>query len=305
MPDRTTPSSYRGRFAPTPSGPLHLGSLLTALASYLEAKSRGGAWLVRIDDLDTARCRPEYADLILEQLREHGLSWDEAPRLQSQHLAQYREALDRLHAGRRVYACECTRAVLASSASPGPDGPVYPGTCARKSLGWEGRALRFSLPGGTMTMDDPWQGLLQRNLASEVGDFVLRRADGIYGYQLACAVDEHEQGITDVVRGADLIASSFRQRCLLCALGFRQPGYRHLPVLTGPDGRKLSKQNHAAPISAGTAAENLYRALHLLKQAPPAELQRAAVPAVIAWATQHWCSNAVPHESDIPAASAL
>ena len=272
---------YRGRFAPTPSGPLHLGSLLTALASWLDARSRGGAWLLRIDDLDRARCPKGTDTQILRQLEAHGLHWDEAPRYQARHVAEYRAAFEQLERDGRLYACTCSRAVLAQTSVPGPDDPVYAGTC--RDAARAGRAsARVRVGAGTLCFDDGTQGRQCRDLASEVGDFVVRRADGQYAYQLACAVDEHAQAITDVVRGADLLGSTFRQLWLMRELALPAPRYRHLPVLTDARGRKLSKQNHAVPVAADSAGANLRRCLRLLHQEDvdadaPAGILRAAV----------------------------
>ncbi|MGQ0587695.1 MAG: tRNA glutamyl-Q(34) synthetase GluQRS [Gammaproteobacteria bacterium] len=274
------PTAYRGRFAPTPSGPLHLGSLLAATASWLDARSRGGSWLLRIDDLDRARCPPGMDAQILRQLEAHGLRWDETPRYQSDHLDQYRDALAQLERRDFVYACTCSRAALKAASRRGPDDFVYPGAC--RDAQRTGRASRrLRLGDQALCFDDGWQGRQCRSLAAEVGDFVVRRADGQYAYQLACAVDEVRQGVTDVVRGADLLGSTFRQLRVLEMLGLPPPGYRHLPVLADARGRKLSKQNHAPAVAAGQALSNLRRCLRLMNQddmdaASPEELLRNA-----------------------------
>jgi glutamyl-Q tRNA(Asp) synthetase len=264
-------TNYRGRFAPTPSGPLHLGSLLTALASWLDARQRGGVWLLRIDDLDRARCPPGTDGVILRQLEAHALQWDEAPRYQSAHVAEYREALHRLERAQRLYACTCSRATLKQTALQGPEGPVYPGTC--RSAGYPlGRgSVRARVPDRELCFDDAWQGRQCRRLASEVGDFVVRRANGEIAYQLACAVDEPAQRISDVVRGADLLGSTFCQLWLQQELGQAPPRYAHLPVLIDARGRKLSKQNHAPPVDAREASANLRRCLRLLNQPDPGD----------------------------------
>lgn len=288
------PVPYRGRFAPTPSGPLHLGSLLTALASYLQARKANGRWLLRIDDLDSERSRPAHIDTILRQLEAHGLHWDEPPRLQSRHLPEYETALGQLHDLGLLYPCACTRAQLARDSLPGIDGPVYAGTCRDRAAMTEHVAWRLRVEAQTLLLQDPWQGSLRRELQADVGDFVLRRSDGQIGYQLACVVDEAAQGITEVVRGADLIGSSFRQRALQDLLHLPAPAYRHLPVLVDGEGRKLSKQNHARPIDAAHAADNLRYCLERLGQAPPAALHGAAADEVLRWALAHWNAAAVP-----------
>ncbi|ROH90905.1 tRNA glutamyl-Q(34) synthetase GluQRS [Stagnimonas aquatica] len=279
---------YRGRFAPTPSGPLHLGSLLTALTSWLRARQAGGRWLLRIDDLDRARCPPGASAVILRQLEAHGLHWDETPRLQSAHGAEYTAALERLQSQGRVYPCDCTRARLAAESRPGPDGPVYSGRCRSAPIGTGAAALRWRVPSGGVELQDPVQGRLWRDAESEIGDFVLRRGDGVCGYQLACVVDEQAQGITEVVRGADLIGSSLRQILLLGALGAPVPAYLHLPVLVAVDGRKLSKQNGAPALDEHSAGANLQRCLRALGGAPPVELERAAPQEILAWALREW-----------------
>ncbi|TAJ52892.1 MAG: tRNA glutamyl-Q(34) synthetase GluQRS [Nevskiaceae bacterium] len=282
-------AAYRGRFAPTPSGPLHLGSLLTALASWLRARQAGGGWLLRIDDLDQARCPPGAREMIFRQLEAHGLYWDGTPRIQSEHLQEYAAALEQLRAQGGVYPCSCTRARLAIESRPGPDGPVYSGRCrASPTDSAATNAFRWRVPGGRVVLDDPVQGQLWRDAESEIGDFVLRRSDGIYGYQLACVVDEQAQGITEVVRGADLIGSSLRQLLLLHALSLPVPAYVHLPVLATPDGRKLSKQNGAAALDERSASRNLLLCLRALGQEPPAALRGAATQEILDWALRHW-----------------
>jgi glutamyl-Q tRNA(Asp) synthetase len=287
-------AAYRGRFAPTSSGPLHLGSLLTALGSWLQARAAGGAWLLRIDDLDTERCRPGHAGTIQRQLEAHGLLWDEPPRLQSGHVAEYQAAFERLQALNLIYPCACTRTQLARDSLPGIDGPVYAGICRGQAVTANRPAWRLHVGTGELVLNDPWQGRLKRDLQGNIGDFVLKRADGQIGYQLACVVDEAAQGITEVVRGADLIGSSFRQLHLQSRLGLPSPAYRHLPVLAGRDGRKLSKQNHARPIDAAHAALHLYHCLELLNQAPPPELRGAAVEDLLRWGLEHWQPQAIP-----------
>jgi glutamyl-Q tRNA(Asp) synthetase len=283
--EHTPRPRYRGRFAPTPSGPLHLGSLLTAVASWLAARHAGGAWLLRIDDLDRARCPRGMDATILRQLEAHGLGWDEPPRYQSRALDDYRAALERLDRAGRLYACACTRAALKRDARAGPDGPVYAGTCRDAGHDARRHALRARLPDRELCVADALQGRQCRHLARDVGDFVVRRANGEFAYQLACAVDEHAQGITDVVRGADLLGSTFCQAWVQDELDLPVPRYAHLPVLVDARGRKLSKQNHAAPVEARSALANLRRCLALLNQpvpeaATPAELLAAAA---IAW----------------------
>jgi len=292
-PTSRPPARYRGRFAPTPSGPLHLGSLLTATASYLEAQVHHGQWLIRIDDLDRARCIPGADAEILRQLDQHGLHWDETPRYQHRHEEAYHAALTALQHQDLLYACQCTRAQLQHSSLSGPDGPVYAGTCRALRLPAQGRALRLRVPPGCQHFIDGWLGPQSRDLQRQIGDFTLRRTDGVIGYQLACSVDEHQQGITEVVRGADLLGSTFRQLQVMSALGHLPPRYRHLPILLDARGMKLSKQNHADPLDARQPGANLLRCLHWLGQQPPAELHSASPQEVLSWGATHWRSEAV------------
>ena len=288
---------YRGRFAPTPSGPLHLGSLVTAVASFLQARRCGGAWLLRIDDLDRARCPAGMADRILRQLEAHALLWDEAPRFQTAHVPHYRQALDVLQQQGLLYHCTCTRAALQAASRAGPDGPVYPGTCREREQ--PRGALRLRVGAGPLCIDDGWQGRQCRELADEVGDIVVQRADGLIAYQLACVVDEQAQGVTEVVRGIDLLGSTFQQRCIQSALGVIPPAYRHLPILVDERGRKLSKQNHAAPIDTRRASLNLCACLVLLNHEPPAALHRAPPAEILRWGVAHWDAARVPRTAQI------
>lgn len=284
----STANGYRGRFAPTPSGPLHLGSLMTALASWLDARAHGGAWLLRIDDLDSPRCVAGADAQICEQLERHGLNWDETPRYQSAHRDEYEAAVDVLRAQHRLYACRCTRAELAASGHPAPDGLVYAGTCRNAALTMNECALRFAVDNLTLRLADGVHGVLSRHLRDELGDFVVRRRDGIFGYHLACAVDEHAQRISDVVRGADLIGPTFAQLHLMQALSLPPPRYHHVPLMLDENGLKLSKQNHARPIDANRAGDNLLDCLIGLQQRPPVTLRGADSATVLDWARRHW-----------------
>lgn len=287
--------SYRGRFAPTPSGPLHAGSLMTALASWLDARKAGGAWLLRIDDLDSARCQQRHTDTILKQLEGHGLHWDEAPVYQSRQARHYRAALEQLQEAGHLYPCACTRAILKRDSRPGPDGPVYNGHCRALSgtVNAARAATRMRVPPQLITLNDGLQGSLERSTEKDIGDFVVRRADHVIGYQLACAVDEHNMRITDVVRGADLIGSTFCQWIVQDTLRLRVPAYHHLPLALDAQGRKLSKQNHSPSIKTHLASPNLFIALQGLGQQPPATLYREAPRTVLAWALIHWQPQAI------------
>src|SRR5262245_1633103 len=270
---------YIGRFAPSPSGPLHFGSLVAALASWLDARAAGGRWLVRIEDLDRPRVQPGAADEILRTLERLGLYWDGEVVFQSRRQRRYEEALARLG---DTYLCGCSRREIADSAlGLAADGAqVYPGTCrAGLAAGKSARALRIRVA-GTLAFRDRVQGTLSQDLEREVGDFVLRRADGQFAYQLAVVVDDAAQGISDVVRGADLLDSTPRQIYLQRLLGYAMPRYLHVPVAVDEKGDKLSKHTGARPIDR----EDLARALRFLGQPPSATLAeavRAWSPALI------------------------
>jgi Glutamyl- and glutaminyl-tRNA synthetases len=283
----------RGRFAPTPSGPLHLGSLYVALASWLSARSQGGRWLLRIDDLDPERCDRRHTDRILQQLERHGLHWDESPWLQSEHRDEHAALLAQLEGSETLYGCTCTRALLRRIAPPGPDGRVYPGHC-RGQPPTAGAALRLSLPDQRWRLDDPLRGPIERDLRREVGDPVLRRADGVPGYLLACVADDLALAVDEIVRGDDLCGSSLLQHWLLSRLGHRPPRYLHLPVLTDPSGRKLSKQNHADAVDEGRAAANLAHCLALLGQADIADAARRPATEVLEIALARWQPDRLP-----------
>ena len=286
---------YRGRFAPSPTGPLHFGSLIAAVGSYLDARANRGAWLVRIEDLDRPREAEGAADTILRTLEAYGFEWDEAVVRQSLRGPAYAAALERLQRDGRVFPCACTRQEIADSSLGGAREPVYPGTC-RNGLpaGRPARAIRARVDEEPIEFDDRVQGRIEQSLAREVGDFIVRRADGLYAYQLAVVVDDFEQGVTDVVRGADLLASTPRQILLQRRLSYPTPRYAHLPVAVNRNGEKLSKQTLAAPLSAAEAPRQLWKALRFLGQSPTKELDRASLSQVWAWARAHWYTGDVP-----------
>lgn len=239
-----------GRFAPSPTGPLHFGSLVAAVGSWLFARAVGGRWLVRIEDLDTARVVPGSEQEILEALRRYGLEWDGEVVRQSERTGLYDAALARLLARGLAYDCGCSRAEIERAASP-PVGaePVYPGTC-RNGLppGRTPRAIRFRAPDEVVAFDDIIAGRVEENVARKTGDFVIKRAGGAYAYQLAVVVDDAEQGVRQVVRGGDLLSSTARQIALQRALALPEPAYAHLPLIVGPDGSKLGKRDGALPL---------------------------------------------------------
>lgn len=257
-------SGYRGRFAPSPTGPLHAGSLVAALGSWLDARKNGGKWLLRIEDLDTPRCIPEATQQIQSQLLACGLSWDEEIVYQSQRQATYQRALECLNGMQCLYACTCSRQTITNSlAELGIDTPrnheiVYPGTCRpaylisnpTESIEASRKAWRIALPPNChIQFDDLALGHQSQDLNKEVGDFVIRRSDGLFTYQLAVVVDDAEQGITHIVRGQDLLSNTARQIYLQKILGYQRPEYLHLPLVLDENGEKLSKQTLATQIN--------------------------------------------------------
>ena len=245
-----------GRFAPSPTGPLHTGSLVAAVGSWLMAKSSGGRWLLRIDDLDRDRCRQQFEDDILRTLERFGLAWDGVITRQSDNTAAYAEAFEQLCKAGMVYPCGCSRAEIARSASaphPGEEIP-YPGTC-RSGLagGRQPRAWRLHTEDRTVSFDDLRHSSMTHNFATS-GDFVIKRAEGFFAYQLAVVVDDHLTGVNQVVRGDDLLDSTPRQVLLHQLLGWPRPQYCHLPLVTGPDGAKLSKRDNTVSLADGRVA---------------------------------------------------
>jgi glutamyl-Q tRNA(Asp) synthetase len=287
--------AYRGRFAPSPTGPLHAGSLVAALASALDAQQHGGEWQVRIEDLDNPRCSPHWATDILRGLTAHGFVWHGEPVYQSERHAIYQTALTQLEQAGHLYPCACSRREIADSSQRGIEGPVYPGTCHNGLDGRPARAWRLRVGNAvTIRFTDRLQGTQQQDLSQEVGDFVLHRSDGLIAYQLAVVVDDAEAGITDIVRGADLLASTPRQIHLQSLLGLPTPRYLHLPVLCNPAGEKLSKQSGATALDPELATRNLVAALDFLGQSPPDMLARQRVRDVWEWSRQHWRSENIP-----------
>mgnify|MGYP001317789163 CR=1 FL=1 len=277
---------YRGRFAPSPTGPLHFGSLVAALASYLEARQQQGEWLLRMEDLDTPRNMPGAADAILRSLEAFGFEWDGVVVYQSERHDLYAAALARLHEDGLVYPCGCTRKEIADSAIHGIEGA---GTC-RSGLppGKTARAWRIRAENRTIGFDDAIQGHVAQNLARNIGDFVLKRADGFYAYQLAVVVDDADQAITHVVRGADLLDSTPRQIYLQQVLGLPAMHYAHIPVVLNAQGEKLSKQTQAAAVDDLQPATQLWQALDFLQQSPPAAIRNAPLADIWQWADQNW-----------------
>lgn len=294
----------RHRFAPSPSGPLHFGSLIAAMGSYLQARSQGGEWLLRIEDSDTPRVVPGAAAAILRSLRCYGLHWDGEVLYQSRRLEAYRAALERLCQQGLAYPCTCSRREIAQAARLGLGGRIYPGWCRRQPRrpGRPG-ALRVRVDDRRICFQDAIQGSYCQRLESEVGDFVLCRADGIFTYQLAVVVDDAGQGITDIVRGSDLLDSTPRQIYLQRLLGVPTPRYSHLPVIVDARGFKLSKQTGATALDNERPVPVLLAALRFLGQDPPAALGYASVGEVWDWALAHWRLQRVPKRLSRTAAS--
>ncbi|SAK60802.1 glutamyl-Q tRNA(Asp) ligase [Caballeronia catudaia] len=284
---------YRGRFAPSPTGPLHAGSLVSALASFLDARAHGGSWIVRIEDVDAPRTVPGAADEILATLAHFGMHSDEPPVWQSERDAAYSAAFVRLQAAGFVYPCGCTRREIADSlvhAHARHATLAYPGTCRDGLHGKPARAWRLRVPDGdaaVVTFDDRWQGVQTQDLATEVGDFALKRADGLWAYQLAVVVDDADAGITHVVRGADLLDSTARQIYLQQCLEAPTPAYLHVPVINNDAGEKLSKQTGAAPLDRHAPLDALVQAarhLGIAVSSPAASLDTFYGAATAEWA---------------------
>ncbi len=280
-----------GRFAPSPTGPLHFGSLLTALASYCDARAAGGRWLVRIEDTDVPRSLPTATAHILQSLDAFGLEPDGPVWFQQARLAVYEQALQQLAEGHLVYGCACTRKQL-------PAQQPYPGHCRSAGLPLAGHAVRLRVPDQTLCFVDRLQGRQCENLSTTTGDFVLRRRDGIVSYQLAVVVDDAAQGVTHVVRGADLLDNTVRQIWLARCLGVAVPVYLHIPLAMNAQGQKLSKQNQAQALDLQQAPALLRQALCALGQPDPGP---GPVRALLSHAVRHWCVARIPAGLQLPA----
>jgi len=285
---------YVGRFAPSPTGPLHFGSLVAALASWLDARAVDGVWLLRMEDLDKPREQPGAADAILRQLEALGLTWDGPVSYQSAGArgARYREVLEVLRRSGVTYPCACTRREIADSTLAIDGARIYPGTCrAGLPPGKSAHTTRARTTTDAIRFVDRILGEYVQDIEREVGDFIVVRADALVAYQLAVVVDDADQGVTDVVRGADLIDSTARQILLQQRLGFATPRYAHVPVAVDATGEKLSKQTGAAPIDPAQRATALAQALRFLGQPPPIDLPPNDL---LPWAVAHWDIQRVP-----------
>jgi len=317
-PSRSPSPAPIGRFAPSPTGPLHLGSLVAALASYLDAKSQQGTWLVRMEDVDETRCKPEFVEDILRTLTVFGLHWDGDVMLQSQRKPAYAQALARLSAQAHTYGCVCSRKEIADSAESGIEGPVYPGTCRHRRIGrteYAGQvrniapaeAIRVLTHNEAIIFTDDVQGECSQRVESQIGDFIIRRRDGLFAYQLAVVVDDAAQGVTRVVRGADLIDSTARQIHLQQLLGMVTPRYLHIPVMTTTAGQKLSKQSLAESVvslAAGGTVEAVNRvliqALIFLGQSTVSLNESMPVASLLKRAASQWQITQIPAARALP-----
>jgi glutamyl-Q tRNA(Asp) synthetase len=288
-----TETAYRGRFAPSPTGKPHLGTLIAAVASYLQARVNDGDWLLRIEDVDTTRRVAGAEDAILRTLDRFGFEWDGEVVRQSSRSAIYQQALDRLQEDERLFPCTCSRRLLAQTTAE--QSGIYPGTCREQKLPFpHEHALRLRVPDLSIGFDDAVVGEFRQSLAGDCGDFVVRRRDGLYAYQLAVVVDDALQGVTEVVRGADLLDSTPRQIFLQQCLDFSQPAYAHVPLILDPEGRKLGKSEGAAELNPDRPAKSLYAALEHLGQQPPADLAHARIGDIWQWAIENWDIRKVP-----------
>ncbi len=278
--------SYIGRFAPSPTGPLHLGSLYAALASFLHARANQGQWLLRIDDIDHPREVAGATESIFNTLQSHGLQWDGDIDYQSQHLEQYQNIIDQLIANNLVYPCYCSRKFLLASGSS-----VYSGTCLHTILQDLPCSLRVKSTAVEISFNDELQGKQSHPFAKQYGDFIIRRKDQITAYQLAVVIDDHRQNITHVVRGYDLLDSTAKQIFLQNILAYKSPYYCHFPVIIDQYGNKLSKQKCAQAVSTDNPEKTLFHLLTLLQQNPPKQLQNTSVPTIIDWGIENWQSK--------------
>jgi glutamyl-Q tRNA(Asp) synthetase len=279
---------YIGRFAPSPTGPLHLGSLYAALASFLHARACQGQWLLRIDDIDNPRKVAGASESIIDTLQSFGLHWDGPIAYQSNRLENYQTIIEQLITQEQVYSCTCSRKTLSALNTH-----VYPRTCRHLKHQKPPYSLRLKSAEYEISFDDELQGSQKSNFAQEHGDFIIKRKDGITAYQLAVVIDDHLQNITHVVRGFDLLDSTPKQIALQNILGFKSPHYCHFPIIIDQQGNKLSKQSCAQAVSAETPQKTLFLLLELLQQNPPSQLKTASVQEIISWGIEHWHSESL------------
>ena len=293
------PARYVGRFAPSPTGPLHFGSLLAAVASYLQAKTNHGYWLLRVEDIDPPREQPGADKLILDLLESYGFEWDGPVTYQSSFTVRHEQLVQELLNSGLAYSCSCSRKDLAEFPR-GPLGIIYPGTC-RQGGTFDEAAIRIRTDNDPIEFEDALQGKQVQRLESESGDFIIKRRDGLIAYHLAVVVDDFEQGITEIVRGIDLLDSTPRQIRLQRAFGFPTPGYMHIAVAVNNEGQKLSKLTGAKGIDTLCASEALFDALRALLQDPPGDLRQENPAEIWEWALANWNPDRLAGQTEIPA----
>ena len=292
---------YRGRFAPSPTGPLHFGSLLAAISSYAQARQQQGKWLVRIEDVDLPRCDSNSTSLILKALEAYGMHWDEDITYQSQRNEYYEAALDLLTTQNDTYGCACTRKEIRKAITDSEPTSIYPGTCRNGiAKGKTERSTRMRTNNNEVSFNDAVQGHFSQCLTRDVGDFIIKRAGGLFAYQLAVVVDDALQNITEVVRGSDMLDSTPRQIYLQQHLNYATPDYMHIPLATHPDGHKLSKQTMASAIALDDPRPTLIKALNFLKQDVPNELRDTNVEAIWEWVIENWSAKNIPAALSLP-----
>ena len=284
----TVALQYRGRFAPSPTGPLHLGSMFAALGSFLQAKSQSGKWLVRIDDLDPPREMKGATKSILHTLESYGLCWDEEVIYQSHQHALYEQALNQLSRQDLLFNCLCSRKQIKEIAASGPLGFIYPGTCREKKISDQNSTIRLKTKNEIISFNDSLQGKISQNVATQTGDVALKRADGLYAYHLANVIDDYEHQITEIVRGIDLLDCTPIQIYLQKSLNFPTPNYLHLPIIVNQNNEKLSKQTKAQAIDLTNIETTLLFLLEKLNQQPPAFLKTENKTVILNWAIKHW-----------------
>jgi glutamyl-Q tRNA(Asp) synthetase len=294
------PPQYVGRFAPSPTGPLHFGSLLAAVASYVQAKSRSGWWLLRVEDIDPPRQQEGAIEEILTALERYGFEWDGPVTYQSENAARHNEVVAGLQAADLAYPCSCSRRDLAT-AKQGPLGTIYPGTCRTGCQGDE-FAVRVRTNDAPIEFVDLLQGIQCQRLESESGDFVIRRRDGLIAYHLAVVIDDFDQGISEIIRGIDLLDSTPRQIHLQRLLNYRTPAYLHIPVAENAEGQKLSKLTGAPAIPLEDINRTLVTALEALGQRPPPELAESSLDDIWIWSIKHWQPTVLADQAAILAA---
>lgn len=298
--------TYRGRFAPSPSGPLHFGSLVAALGSYLQAKANQGLWFVRIEDIDKPREQPGAVTQILDGLEAFGMQWDKDEHtahylhcqdrnclVQSNRLERYQQVLNSLIELNSVYACECTRKQIKQL------GGLYRGTCANKQLSFTNQAIRLHIPQPVLSFTDLLYGKVDSDTRFAGEDFIVKRRDGLFAYQLVVVVDDIDQGITEVVRGADILELTVRQLSLYTLFNVPAPSYLHLPLAVAKPGFKLSKQNHAQAINLDNPKPELIAALTFLGLTPDPDLASGSIAQILNWAVQHWSIKQIPKQTEV------